>query len=169
MPKKKFNGFVAYWCCCLASFCFLLDVSLSLSLFGTVSIQFDLEKENCVKMRQSASVRNFVRPACNTGRRRRSGQGVALTSISFLRRKYSKKFSVGSTRFTYLHCVDLLFSKIAYLMLPLMTLIVSQIGSNSIERLNFDFFWNLQLLLKGQGCRPIKLYLSWLNPEYRIV
>jgi hypothetical protein len=40
---------------------------------------------------QSASVRNFVRPVCNTGRRRRSGQGVALTSISFLRRKYSKK------------------------------------------------------------------------------
>jgi hypothetical protein len=118
---------------------------------------------------QRVSVRNFVRPACNTGRRRRSGQGVALTSISFLGRKYSKKFSVGSTRFTYLHCVDLLFSKIADLMLPLMTLIVSQIGSNSIERLNFDFFWNLQLLLKGQGCRPIKLYLSWLTPEYRIV
>ena len=80
-----------------------------------------------------------------------------------------KKFSVGSTRFTYLHCVDLLFSKIAYSMLPLMTLIVSQICSNSIERLNFNFFWNLQLLLKGQGCRPIKLYLSWLTPEYRIV
>ena len=108
----------------------------------------------CVSQR--VSVRNFVRPACNTGRRRRSGQGVALTSISFLGRKYCKKISVGSTRFTYLHCVDLLFSKIAYSM----TLIVSQIGSNSIERLNFNFFWNLQLLLKGQGCRPIKLYLS---------